>query len=164
MAVACACMCENCNHSVHFGIGSLRSEAGEACHAPVYCSVCENLCSADYFSTPLACQKCGSSDVLAMDSLEVWKGDGTINHHAWWGAALPSTHKSPRSRTVGPEHLNTRLRRWRYRCFGSWKEIHYIDVHDRKRYKITDGHYLCPKCKSFSMRFPAALQCMMLFH
>jgi ribosomal protein S27AE len=83
--------CYNCGYDVFLMLGGGMSNYTTYAAWPVTCNNCHAVTTANFKQLPLSCTKCESTDVLAFDSAESWKGDGeTIE--SWGELRLTSGH------------------------------------------------------------------------
>jgi Zn finger protein HypA/HybF involved in hydrogenase expression len=93
---------------------------------PVTCRVCAAITTANFKQLPLVCERCESRDVIPLTEPQVWKGDGNLIE-TWrmvWGSTAGPLIPSSAQMRLNSTHLT-----------------------------LTDGHYRCPKCGEFELRF-----------
>ena len=127
--------CNRCNFSKDLQLGAGRRTFKETAMWPVWCTACGNLSVANHKKPSLVCAECGSNDVKRSEDPEVWSGDGQSSAALTW--------------SLGTEKGEPIERNWFERLLGRPPKyrIKYIDL------RLTDGTYLCPSCKKFSLRF-----------
>jgi hypothetical protein len=144
------CKCMNCSYSRSFFVGGLRSTFATDSPWPIRCQNCREITTANYRVPQLVCNQCGSKEVIHMEDSSGWIGDGEITLYDWFGAELPSKRKVMISAQPNSTDRLTLKQRLMRRING----YYWHEEPDLARHKITDGHYLCPYCGAFELRFP----------
>ena len=153
------CECIKCFYSRSLFVGGLRATFATDSPWPIRCLNCREITTANYRLRQLVCNQCKSDQVVHMDDSSEWIGDGKITLYDWFGAELPSKRKVMISTQPGPTEKLTLKQQLMRRINGFyWRE-----EPNRVRHKITDGHYLCPQCGTFELRFPPDAQKTELF-
>ena len=96
--------CFHCGYDTFLILGAGLSNFETHASWPVSCPNCAPITTANYKKPPLACDKCGSTEVMPVSDRLIWKGDGKRNEQ--------------------------------------WGEL-----------TLTDGHYRCPICGLYELRF-----------
>lgn len=129
MAQGLSFNCRACGHCGDLAVGSSRSEYWTRLQWPLLCLECKSVRVANYRQDPLLCLSCHSRNVLEADSSEAWRGDGDDVYSA--SMFYPDTQLPRRWWQFGRRKVERRCRHM----------------------KLTDGHYLCPKCEDFELFF-----------
>ena len=149
MGGSVACRCEACGYDAKMLTGAGRANYLTSATWPVICAKCVALTPAEYAADPLTCSECGSTDVSRISAPENWLGDGDLTVQQC-SRPLPKQE---------PSEVRKRAPRWAVlRAFARLLPKPVPAPPVRANLRITDGHYRCPACGNFSLRFPSAEQ------
>lgn len=73
----------DCGYSTGLLLGGGMANFETVCLFPIYCRVCRSLECANLVDSPVTCEKCGGSDVVAYDAPELLGEAGTGEVFSW---------------------------------------------------------------------------------
>jgi hypothetical protein len=84
--------CFACGYDTGLTIGGTRSSYLEVSWWPVSCPHCRGVTGANLSKAPLACSKCGATDVIELGDARLYSGDGKEEVARWFGRVLTDGH------------------------------------------------------------------------
>jgi Zn finger protein HypA/HybF involved in hydrogenase expression len=115
---------------------------------PAYCDQCDEITPVNYAADAPKCVHCKIANFRHIDDPSISAGDGQQTVYAWFGA------KKDGSRSIKitwPTFTGKKLS-IRQKLSQSFLGYYTVQVPNRVQHQITDGHYLCPKCKTYNLK------------
>lgn len=151
--------CRQCAHQTIWQAKNKQSHVRpEVGLFPAYCDQCDEITPANYATETPTCIECHISNIRHMDDPSISAGDGQTMICSWFGAKTDET----RSVMISWTTFTGRRLSIRQKLSRSLLGYYMVEQPIRLQHQITDGHYLCPNCKTFGIKVvknPAANRC-----
>lgn len=81
MGYAVTADCQSCDYTTRLWLGAGRNDHTTRADWPVHCASCREITVANYVQAPLACSRCGSTEVTKIEEVAGSPGDTRLT----WG-------------------------------------------------------------------------------
>ena len=143
------CECRHCGHHMRWQAGSTQADVrSEGELFPAYCDQCDEITPVNYGADEPKCVKCNIANFRHIDDPSISAEDGQQTMYSWFGA---KTDGARSIKITWPAFTGQKLS-IRQKLSQSFLGYYMVEVPNRVQHQITDGHYLCPKCKTYNLK------------